>query len=96
MTVGKRDRGVRRLREPESLRTDPELSVPLPNVWRQWRAGEAVRVHCTPGLGTAEWKRGGLRKAAVAEARGKNRGRAGRCAEETVLSRMRPMVLSWA
>ena len=29
-----------------------------PNVWRQWRA---KRVHCTPGLGTAEWRRGGLK-----------------------------------
>ncbi len=52
MTVGNRDRGVRRLREPESMRTDTGLSRPLPNVWRQWRAGEAGRVHCTPGLGT--------------------------------------------
>ena len=26
---------------------------PVPNVRRQWRAGEAGRVHCTPGLGDA-------------------------------------------
>ncbi len=68
----------------------------MPNVWRQWRAGEAVRVHCTPGLGTAVWKRGGLRKAAVAEARGKDGERGGRCVEETVLSLVPPMVLRWA
>ena len=67
-----------------------------PNVRRQWRAGEAVRVHCTPGLGTAEWKRGGLRKTAAAEARGKDRGRGSGCAEEMELSRLRPMVLIWA
>ena len=57
-----------------------------PNVWRQWRAGEAVRVHCTPGLGPAEWKRGGLRKAEVAEARGKGRGRFGGWAGQAMLS----------
>jgi hypothetical protein len=63
-------------------------SGPWPNVWRQWRAGEAVRVHCTPGLGTAEWRRGGLRKSGEAEARGKAPGRLRGCAAETVLSRM--------
>ena len=61
------------------------------NVWRQRRAGEAVRVRCTPGLGTAEWKRGRLRMTWAAEARGKARGRLGRCADEVVLSRMPPV-----
>ncbi len=65
-----------------------------PNVWRQWRAGEAVRVHCTPGLGPAEWKRGGLRKTEAAEERGKVRGRLGRRAAEAMLSRTPSLVWS--
>ena len=58
----------------------------LPNVGHQWRA---QRVHCMPGLGTAEWKRGGLRRTGATEARRKARGRLSRCADEAVLSRMR-------
>ena len=59
-----------------------------PNVRRQWRA---KRVHCTPGLGTAEWKRGGLRRTGAAEVRVRFRGRFRRCADEAVLGRIPPL-----
>ena len=48
--------------------------APLPNVWRQRRA---KRVRCTPGLGTAEWKRGGLRRAGRPKRAGRSVGGAG-------------------
>ncbi len=61
----------------------------LPNVWHQRRA---KRVRCMPGLGTAEWKRGGLMRTGAAEACGEVRGRPGRYADERGMSRMPAVV----
>ena len=42
------------------MRAGPQFDAP--NVRRQWRAGEAVRVHCTPGLGDAVKVRRGVER----------------------------------